>query len=126
LTSKTVSPQSASGADIGKYALALLLAVAGVFAFYWFETQWPMGVRLLVAFGGLLLGGLVFLGTSKGSHTREFLSESRFELRKVVWPTRQETTRTMWIVVIVVILISILIAAMDLVIKSGVTALLGN
>ncbi len=126
MTSKTLSNQSTSGADVAKYALALLLAVAGVFAFYWFEAQWPMGMRLLAAFAGLLLGGVVYLGTSKGSHAREFISESRFELRKVVWPTRQETTRTMWIVVVVVILISLLIAGMDLIIKSGVTALLGN
>jgi len=126
LTSKTLSNQSASRADLAKYAIALLLAIAGVFAFYWFETQWPMGVRLLAAFAGLLAGGLVYLGTSKGSHAREFLAESRFELRKVVWPTRQETTRTMWVVVVVVIAISLLIAGFDLVIQSGVKALLGN
>jgi preprotein translocase subunit SecE len=126
LTSKTLPNQSASTGDIVKYALALLLVIAGVFAFYWFEDSWPTGVRLLAAAAGLALGALVFLGTSRGSHTREFLAESRFELRKVVWPTRQETTRTMWVVIAVVILISILIWLMDLVIKSGVTALLSN
>ncbi len=64
--------------------------------------------------------------TVKGAQTREFLGESRFELRKVVWPTRQETTRTTWVVIAVVILMSLLLAGFDVVIQWGVKALLGT
>ena len=126
MTSKTLPNQSASAGDIVKYALALLLAVAGVFAFYWFENQWPTGVRMLAVAAGLLAGALVFMATAKGAQTREFISESRFELRKVVWPTRQETTRTMWVVIAVVILMSLLLAGMDVIIQGAVKWLLGN
>ena len=126
MTSKTLPTQSASGGDIVKYALALLLAAAGVFAFYWFEGQWPTGVRALVVVAGLAAGAFVFSVTAKGAQAREFLSESRFELRKVVWPTRQETTRTMWVVIAVVILMSLMLAGMDLVIQWAVKWLLGN
>ena len=75
---------------------------------------------------GLVLGALVFLATAKGADTREFLSESRFELRKVVWPTRQETTRTMWVVIAAVIIISLILAAFDWVIQLIVKYLLGG
>jgi preprotein translocase subunit SecE len=126
LTSKTLQPQSASGGDLVKYALALLLAVAGLFAFYWFDGQWPTGVRVLAVGVGLVAGAAVFMATAKGADTREFLSEARFELRKVVWPTRQETTRTMWVVIAVVILMSLMLAGMDLVIQAAVKWLLGN
>jgi preprotein translocase subunit SecE len=126
LTSKTLPHQSAPGGDLVKYALALLLAAAVLFAFYWFDGQWPTGVRVLAVVAGLVLGGLVFMATARGAQAREFLSESRFELRKVVWPTRQETTRTMWVVVAVVIVISLLLAGMDLVIQWAVKWLLGN
>ena len=126
MTSKTLHNQSTSGGDIVKYALALLLAAAGLFAFYWFDGQWPGGVRVLVVVAGLVAGALVFMTTAKGAQTREFLVESRFELRKVVWPTRQETTRTMWVVIAVVILMSLLLAGMDLVIQAVVKWLLGN
>ena len=44
----------------------------------------------------------------------------------MVWPTRQETTRTMWVVIAVVILISLMLAGMDLVIQWAVKWLLGN
>ena len=126
MTSKTLHTQSASGGDIVKYALALLLAAAGLFAFYWFDGRWPGGVRVLAVVAGLVAGALVFMTTAKGAQTREFLSESRFELRKVVWPTRQETTRTMWVVIAVVILMSLMLAGMDLVIQAAVKWLLGN
>jgi preprotein translocase subunit SecE len=126
LTSKTLPTQSASGGDIVKYALALLLAAAGLFAFYWFEGQWPTGVRVLAVVAGLVAGGLSFMATTKGAQTREFLAESRFELRKVVWPTRQETTRTMWVVIVAVIVLSLILAGFDVVIQAGVKWLLGS
>ena len=126
LTSKPLHDQSASGGDIAKYALALLLAVGGLVAFYWFDGQWPTVARVLVLLVGLVLGVVVFMATAKGVETREFLSESRFELRKVVWPTRQETTRTMWVVVAAVIVISLILAAFDWVIQLGIKTLLGN
>ena len=126
MTSKPLANQFASGGDIAKYAVALLLAVAGLVAFYWFEGQWPGGIRVLAVVVGLVAGAAVFMGTAKGAQTREFLSESRFELRKVVWPSRQEATRTMWVVIAVVILISLLLAGMDVIIQAGVKWLLGN
>ena len=63
-------------------------------------------------------------GTRKGAQTREFLSESRFELRKVVWPTRQEAMRTTWVVIVAVIILSLILAGFDWFIQLGVKFLL--
>ena len=126
MTSKTLANRPASGGDIAKYALALLLVVAGLAAFYWFEGRWPGGVRAIAVVVGLVAGGAVFMTTVKGAQARDFLSEARFELRKVVWPSRQEATRTMWVVIAVVIIISLMLAGMDVIIQAGVKWLLGN
>lgn len=107
------------------YAAALLLVGAGVFGYYWFEP-WPTALRALLVVGGLVLGAGVFMLTAKGAQTREFLSESRFELRKVVWPTRQEAMRTTWVVILMVIVMSLILAGFDLVIQAGVKFLLGR
>jgi preprotein translocase subunit SecE len=107
-------------ADIAKYVLALALVVAGLVAWWWFNGQWATPVRALAVVAGLVLGALVFLQTGKGRDTREFLSESRFELRKVVWPTREEATRTTWVVVIVVIILSLILAAFDFGIQKAI------
>ena len=118
MTSKTLPTPSTGAGDIAKYALAILLAVAGLFAFYWFENQWPTGIRILAVVAGLLLAALVFMATAKGAQTREFLSESRFELRKVVWPTRQEALRMTWVVAIVVVVMSLMLGGFDWVIQA--------
>ena len=119
MNSKVAHSKSvASAGDFAKYALAILLAVAGLFAFYWFANQWVALVRGLAVVGGLVLGGLVFMATAKGREAREFLSESRFELRKVVWPTREEATRTTWVVIAVVIVLSLILAGFDFAIQA--------
>ncbi len=118
------SKAGGSAADIAKYAAALLLIVAGLATFYWFDGQWPTSLRALAVVAGLIAATLVFLTTRKGGHSREFLSEARFELRKVVWPTRQEAMRTTWVVIGVVILLSLLLALFDVVIQNLVKLLL--
>jgi preprotein translocase subunit SecE len=114
-----------SGADMAKYALALLVAAAGVAAYYLMPT-WPTPVRGLVVALGLAAAIAVMSFTALGGRGREFFSESLFELRKVVWPTRQEATRITGVVLLVVLVISLILFLMDLVIQWGIHALLSN
>ena len=119
MNSRTVpAKRTASGADIAKFVIAGLLVAAGVFAFYWFQGEWATWMRVAAVIGGLVLGAVAFMTSSKGPQLREFFSETRFELRKVVWPTRQETMPTTWIVMLVVVIISLLLGGFDLVISS--------
>lgn len=120
------SKSTGSAGDLAKYALALLLVIAGLFAFYWLDGQWSSVARVLVVVAGLVGGLVVFLLSTRGGHTREFLSEARFELRKVVWPTRQEATRTTWVVIAVVILLSLILAFFDVVVQAAVKWLLAR
>ena len=48
------------------------------------------------------------------------------ELRKVVWPTQDETVRTTIVILIVVVIVSLILAGFDWVISLGVRALLGQ
>ena len=117
--------RGASGADIVKFVIAGLLAVAGVFAFYWYQGEWATWMRVAAVIAGLVLGAVAFMTSSKGPELREFFSETRFELRKVVWPTRQETMRTTWVVMAVVVVVSLILGAFDLVIQQVMKWLLG-
>ena len=125
MISKVEQPKAAASGDIVKYALAILLAAAGVFAFYWF-AEWPGALRGLAVIGGLIAGAVVFLTSAKGGQTREYLAESRFELRKVVWPTRQEAGRATVMIIIAVIVLSLILAGFDVVIQAAVKWLLGR
>src|SRR5687768_13126939 len=115
------SPSAAN--DIVRYVLAVLLVIAGIAGFYWF-ADWATPLRALLPLAGLIAGAAVFVTTPRGRATLEYMSEARFELRKVIWPTRQETIRTTIVILIVVVLVSILLGIMDFFLAGGVRLLL--
>ncbi len=112
-----------SGADMAKYALAFLVAAAGV-AVYYLMPAWPGPVRGLVVALGFAAAIAVVSFTALGGRGKEFFSESLFELRKVVWPTRQEATRITGVVLLVVLVISLILFVLDFFIQWGIQQLL--
>ncbi len=126
MNAKVEPSTTASGAgDVAKYIVAVLLVAAGIAAYYAFPEVSGVVRGLGVALA-IVAGAAVFAFTAKGRDTREFIAESRFEMRKVVWPTRQETWRMTLVVFVVVVIIALLIALIDFLISSGVTWLLGQ
>src|SRR5579871_1949630 len=91
-----------SGADKTKLAIAILLVVGGIFAYYWFETQsvWLRVIYVLVGTAGALA---LAWQTHMGRATLSFILSSRNEVRKMVWPTRQETMQTTLFVLLTVL-----------------------
>ena len=118
-----VVPATSAG-DIAKYALAAVIAAAGIAVFYLFPA-WVAPVRVVIVALGLVAALAVMGMTALGRRGREFLSESLFELRKVVWPTRQETFRITWVVLAVVVVISLILSLFDLIISQLIKLLLG-
>lgn len=117
-------PSGTTAADLIKYALAFVVAVAGVVGFYY--LPWPTPVRALLVVLGFAAALAIVSLASIGLRGRDFLSESLFELRKVVWPTRQEATRITLVVMVVVIIISLILAGFDFVISWLIKLLLSN
>jgi preprotein translocase subunit SecE len=128
------SKGATSGGDMVKYVGAALLVLAGLFVWFWFSADvataklgaWGSPLRALAVLVGLVAGGAVFMLTEKGHWVRSFLSESRFELRKVVWPTRQEAIRMTWVVILVVVVLSLLLGGFDFVIQKLTQLFLGH
>ncbi|HEX9265671.1 MAG TPA: preprotein translocase subunit SecE [Candidatus Binatia bacterium] len=58
-------------------------------------------------------------------HGAEFFKESWQELKKVYWPSRKETYAATLLVIIVVILISLYLAAVDLALTKAIQAVIG-
>lgn len=114
-----------SSMDTVKLVIALLVAVSAMVAFYIYPEQ-----SMLFRVGGLLLGGgiaiAIALQTVKGRNIWGFFHGAQIEVRKVVWPTRQETVQTTLIVVLVVILISIILWLLDMFLGWTIGTLMGQ
>ncbi|MEO5703020.1 MAG: preprotein translocase subunit SecE [Gammaproteobacteria bacterium] len=100
-------------ADKIKLLLAVLLLVGGVGGFYYYADHSTL-IRVLGLLGVVAVAIAVALLTQPGRDAWEFLREARNEIRKVVWPTRKETTQTTLIVFIVVILVAIILWLLDM------------
>jgi len=120
---KAENHESPQAGDVVKYVLAALLVVVGLVGFYWFQA-WATPLRALLPAAGLIAAGGVFALTAKGRQALDYFSEARFELRKVIWPTREVTLRTTMMVIIVVIVISLLLGVIDFVLQGGIRFLL--
>ena len=85
--------QDAGTADKVKLAIAILVVIAGVAGYYVLANQ-AAWLRWLSVIASLVLAGVVVAFSRYGSEFRRFLELARIELRKVTWPTRDETLKT--------------------------------
>ena len=120
MNTKAEQPKGTNAADIGKLVLAGLVLVAGIFAYSWFgrDGNISSSVRLLGVLAALIIALAIAAFTALGRRMRNFIAESQFEMRKVVWPTRDETLKTTGIIIVVVIVLSLLLGLIDLILKS--------
>ena len=116
---------SVSAGDIVKYVIAALIAAGGIVVFYLFP-QWYAPIRGLIVLVGFAAAIGVMSLTALGRQGRGFLSEALFELRKVVWPTRDEALKLTGVVLMVVMIISLVLALFDLIISQLIKLLLGH
>lgn len=111
--------------DTVKLLLAAAVLVAGVAGFYWFADTGHFALRVGGLVGSLVLAFVIAAFTATGRNFAEFVGETRFELRKVTWPTRQETTQTTIVILIVVMIISIILWLIDMLLAWIVRSLVG-
>ena len=102
----------AQGSGRGLQALkwlvvAVLLIVAIVGNFLYRDVSLPLRAMAVVVI--IAIAGAVALLTTQGKATVAFAREARTEMRKVIWPTRQETLHTTLIVAAVTAVMSLIL-----------------
>ncbi len=108
----TTENQGKSPLDWFKWLLAIILLLAGLLANHYY-SQVSMPLRLLGWLVIVAISGFVIAKTQKGRWVIDFFRDSRMELRKVVWPTRQETMQTTLVVAVMVIILALLLWGID-------------
>ena len=119
----TKAEHTTSGFDTVKLLATLLLLIAGVVGFYFFEDESQL-LRVIGMLAVVAVAFLIVTTTDIGRRSLGFVREARVEVRKVVWPTRAETTQTTIAVLIMVFVVAIMLWLIDLALGSGVRSLL--
>lgn len=111
--------------DIVKLVLASLLVIAGLVAFYAFSDH-SLLLRAIGMLVVLSIAGVIAAQTEKGRRVWGFVQDAQIEVRKVVWPTRQETTQTTMLVMLMVIIVALILWLLDIFLGWAIRLLLGQ
>jgi preprotein translocase subunit SecE len=96
-----------------KIAVAALIAVGGLVAFYALVDKQPLVVRLAALLGAFGLAVVVMWFTESGRTFAAFSRESWEEAKRVVWPTRKETLQTTGVVFAFVFIMAVFLWMVD-------------
>ena len=99
--------------DVVKWVLSVALVAGGIYAYYHFD-QYPVLYRVLALIPVVIAAMLIAVWTQGGAAFWDLVKQARLEVYKVVWPTRQETTQTTMIVLLVVFVIALILWLLDM------------
>ena len=110
--------------DLVKWAVVAAIVAGAIYANSYFATE-----SLLVRTLGLLVvagvAGWIGAQTVRGRAFVNLCLDARVEIRKVVWPTRQETTQTTIVVLIVIFIVAFILWLLDWGLNSVISSMIG-
>ncbi|CAX54000.1 Preprotein translocase SecE subunit [Erwinia pyrifoliae Ep1/96] len=112
MSANTQAQGNGRGLEVLKWLGVVVLLVAAVAGNSWYrDVTLPLRALAVVVLMAAAAG--LALLTVKGKATLAFAREARTEVRKVVWPTRQETLHTTLIVAAVTAVMSLILWGLD-------------
>ena len=116
--------EQTSSFDGLKWLVVVIALAAGVVG-NWYYAELPLLYRVLGLLGVTVVAALIAFQTAQGATFLTLVKESRVEIRKVVWPTHQETTQTTLIVVAAVIIMGLLLWGLNTLLGWIVSLIIG-
>ncbi len=99
--------------DTAKLAAAVAIALVGFVAYYYFGDA-SVALRALGVLVAVGIAVFVALQSAQGQSLWRFVQAARVELRKVVWPTREETIQTTIAVLVFALIMGVFFWLLDL------------
>ena len=110
MSADTESKSSSLNVVIWLLVVLLVAAAVGGNAYY---AEYSLLYRVLGIVTASVIAAILAVQTTQGSSFWKLAKEARTEIRKVVWPTRQESTQTTFIVVVFVLVMSLILWGLD-------------
>ncbi len=111
--------------DSFKLLLAIAVLMLGIVGFYYYEAESQL-YRVLGVVFAVIVAIAISATTNIGQGLIGFGREARMEVRKVVWPTRQETVQTTFMVIVAVIIIGIFLWLVDMLLAQAIQLITGG
>ncbi|MGH8220952.1 MAG: preprotein translocase subunit SecE [Steroidobacteraceae bacterium] len=118
--------QTFGTADQLKLGVAIVLLIGGIAAYYVLGDTESAWLRWLAVGLGFVLAGAVLVPSKYGADFKQFVIDSRVEMRKVVWPTRKETGMTTLVVFGFTVLAGVFFWVLDLVLAWAMRHITGQ
>ncbi len=93
MSTQTETPQGGA-LDTIKLLISAVVLLGGLYAYYYYEPDIAQAFRVLMVLAGTIGGIGIAMTSTQGQRLWHFIQGSRVEIRKVIWPTKQETTQT--------------------------------
>ena len=107
-----------------KWLIVAALLAGGVYGNWYFQDE-SLLIRVLGLLGGAVVAVFIAIQTERGRATWNLMKESRSEIRRVVWPSNQETTQTTLVVLVLVIIFALILWGLDSLLSWGVSSVIG-
>ena len=104
--------------------VSIIVLISGMILFYYFSDV-RLFYRVLAMISVVILSGFIGYQSDFGKLVYSYITDSKVEIKKVTWPTKQETTQTTLGVIVVVIIVGILLWLFDMLLGWAIGTLYG-
>jgi len=123
--SEKAGTQASSSLQVVLWSLVTILLGAAIWGNTYYSAEIPTLYRALGVTALGLLSAFIALQTIKGKQFNQFRKDAMVEMRKVVWPTRQEAMQTTIIVVVFVLAVGLILFVFDWILNGIVSRVIG-
>ena len=116
--------QDGSALDWLKWLVVAALLGGGVYGNWYFGEE-SLLIRVVALIAVALLAGFIAIQTERGRNTWSLLKEARSEIRRVVWPSNQETTQTTLVVLVLIVIFALILWGLDSLLGWIVSSVIG-
>jgi preprotein translocase subunit SecE len=121
----TNTETTAGGAlDWLKWLVVTALLGGGVYGNWYFSDE-SLLIRVLALLGGAVVAVFIAIQTERGRSTWNLMKEARSEIRRVVWPSNQETTQTTLVVLVLILVFALILWGLDSLLSWFVSSVIG-
>jgi len=107
-----------------KWLVVAALLGGGVYGNWYYQDE-SLLIRVAALLVGAVVAGFIAIQTERGRSIWSLLKEARSEIRRVVWPSNQETNQTTLVVLVLVLIFALILWGLDSLLSWFVSSIIG-